>query len=80
MTWDTAPTTSESVELKLEADFDEVIEPLLADRDPATDSLTSWVHLISDGPIPLIDKSKACVTYPNTDRRKIKVWFIGYWT
>ena len=79
VTWSTAPTTSESAELRLVLEGEVEMDLLIVSRDPSTDSLTSWMHLIAEGPIPLANSICARVLYDNTDAGTVKVLFIGYW-
>lgn len=79
VTWDTAPTTSEGITLKLVTSPPVSAEPLVVELNPSTDSVTSWVHKIAEGPIPLPDDMLAKVEYANTDGNMVKVVFLGYW-
>ena len=79
VTWAAAPTTSENIDLKLVVASDIDDEIMLVSIDPSDDSLTSWVHIVPDGPVPLPPGVTAEVTYMNTDAEVVKVTYLGYW-
>ena len=80
VTWNTAPTTSEELELLIVVpDFDNH-EFLIRDIDPSAESLTSWFHTIAGGPIAIPVNEDVKITYPNTDTNMVTVKFVGYYT
>ena len=78
--WDTAPTTSENFDVFVKVpDFSEH-EFLLVRTDPSSPSRTSWVHMVSNGPIAIPSKEFVKFVYPNTDGNLITLKVIGYYT
>ena len=79
VTWETAPTTVEDIELLLVVDDKVQDTPLVHKIDPSVRSATDWVHTVADGPVALPNGLTSRVTYPNTDATIVKVMFLGYW-
>ena len=80
VTWDTAPTTSEELQLLIVVPDFNSHEFLIRDLNPSTDSLTAWFHTIPAGPIAIPVNEVVKVTYLNTDRNTITIKFVGYYT
>ena len=80
VTWDTAPTTSEELQILIVVPDFNSHEFLIRVLDPSTDSLTAWFHTIPAGPIAIPVDEVVKVTYLNTDSNTVTIKFVGYYT
>lgn len=79
VTWSAAPTTAETLKI-LSVDAEGIAnETELRGIDPSQSSLTDWVYLIPDGPLPLTHQRSIRITYPNTDGHTLKIGAFGYY-
>ena len=76
---DVASSTSEEMLLSIVTSGDYSSELEVVKRDLSVDSVTDWLHVIRDGPIPLPQEKIARVSYQNTDENEVSVTFLGYW-
>ena len=77
--WSSAPTTSESILLRLKVDKDFEVTFDIKSFDPSINSNVDWVFTIPGGPIALPVDVSAQITFANTDSRTVSVAFLGYW-